>query len=43
MTQPDSVLRLVHAAVTALASGGQLALDNIIRDLDDDELETLIS
>ncbi|WP_280254641.1 hypothetical protein [Nocardia wallacei] len=43
MTEPDRILNLTHTAVTALLTGGQAALDNVIRHLDDDELEALIT
>ncbi|WP_280266688.1 hypothetical protein [Nocardia wallacei] len=43
MTELDRILHLVNAAVTALATGGQPALDTVIRDIDDDELEALIA
>ncbi|MGW0245528.1 hypothetical protein ACWDYH_02700 [Nocardia goodfellowii] len=43
MNEPDRILHLVHTAVTALVTGGQPALDVLIRDLDDRDLETLIA
>ncbi|MBP2193576.1 hypothetical protein [Nocardia goodfellowii] len=43
MSEPCRVLRLVATAITALATGGHPALDNIIRDLNDHDLEALIT
>ncbi|MEV5652917.1 hypothetical protein AB0L57_32100 [Nocardia sp. NPDC052254] len=43
MSEPIRVLQLVNTAVTALTTGGQPALDVVIRDLDDHDMETLIT
>ncbi|WP_433600743.1 hypothetical protein ACQPXH_02600 [Nocardia sp. CA-135953] len=43
MSEPTRVLQLVNTAVTALTTGGQSALDVVIRDLDDNDMEILIT
>ena len=43
MNEPIRVLQLVNTAVTALTTGGQSALDVVICDLDDHDMEILIT
>ncbi|PSR62116.1 hypothetical protein C8258_25735 [Nocardia sp. MDA0666] len=43
MNEPIRVLQLVNTAVSALTTGGQSALDVVIRDLDDNDMEILIT
>lgn len=42
MSEPDRILHLINEAVTAVVTGGDTALDDLLHQLDDDDLQALI-